>query len=84
MASGRSGHSLGMSEPDEDLVTDEGVDEGSAAMSSEGDAGPSGDVLGPDPAGSPTPPQQEPGPDPVETIESRRAHDGQQLEVGEG
>ncbi len=73
-----------MTAPDEDLVTDEGVDEGSAAMSSEGDAGPDPDVMGPAAQGEPDRPQQESGPDPVETLESRRAHDGQQLAQGEG
>ena len=73
-----------MTAPDEDLVADEGVDEGSAAMSTEGDAGSEPDVVGPGTRGKPDLPQQEPGPDPVETPASRRAHEGQQLQEGEG
>ena len=73
-----------MTAPDEDLVTDEGVDEGSAAMSTEGDAGPDPDVLGAGTQGEPDRPQQESGPDPVETPASRQAHEGQQLAQGEG
>ena len=73
-----------MSASERDLVSEEGVDQGSAASTVEGeDAGASG-VLGASPQGAPVNDEQEAGPDPVETIESRRAQDGQQLEVGEG
>lgn len=64
-------------------MTEEGVDEGSAKMSTEGDAGPDVDAVGPSAAG-PANPEQQAAPDPVETLESRRAHDGQQLQAGEG
>ena len=73
-----------MSGDERDLVTDEGVDEGSAASSTEGDSGPDVDAVGPSVAGGPRNDEQDAAPDPVETIESRRAHDGQQLEAGEG
>jgi hypothetical protein len=73
-----------MSDDEQDLVTDEGVDEGSAAMSAEGDSGPDVDAVGPSFAGGPRNDEQEAAPDPVETMESRRAQDGQQLQAGEG
>jgi len=75
-----------MTAPDEDLVEREGVDEGSAAVSTEGDAGPDPDVdvVGAPGHGGPVNDEQDAGPDPVETPESRRAHDGQQLAAGEG
>jgi hypothetical protein len=70
-----------MSEREKDLVTDEGVDEGSADMSAEAAGLGHGDVDGP----HVTPhPDHDAGPVPVETPESVRAHDGQQLEAGEG
>ena len=70
-----------MSEHEKDLVTDEGVDEGSADMSAEAAGLGHGDVDGP----HVTPhPDHDAGPVPVETPESVRAHDGQQLEAGEG
>jgi hypothetical protein len=73
-----------MSGPERDLVAEEGVDQGSAAMSGEGDAGPDVDTVGPPAAGVPVNDEQDAAPDPVETLESRRAHDGQQLQAGEG
>ncbi|MFN2524244.1 MAG: hypothetical protein ABR614_13160 [Mycobacteriales bacterium] len=73
-----------MTDSERDLVTEEGVDEGSAKMSSEGDAGPDVDAVGPSTAGGPDNDEQDAAPDPVETTESRRAHDGQQGQVGEG
>jgi len=75
-----------MTAPDEDLMISEGVDEKSAAMSTEGDAGPDpdADVVGAPGHGGPVNDEQDAGPDPVETPESRRAHDGQQLAAGEG
>jgi hypothetical protein len=67
-----------------DLVAEEGVDEGSAASSTEGDSGPDVEAVGPSAHAAPTNDEQDAAPDPVETTESRRAHDGQQLEAGEG
>ena len=70
-----------MSDTERDLVTDEGVDEGSAAMTAEAAGLGHGDVDGP----HATPhPDHDAGPVPVETPESRQATQGQQLEVGEG
>lgn len=66
------------------MVTGEGVDEGSAASSTEGSARVAGDVLGPATSGDPDTEESPAGPDLVETPESRRAHDGQQLAEGEG
>lgn len=76
-----------MSGDERDLVAPEGVDEGSAASSTEGDSAPDVDAVGPSVAPAPGGPrndEQDAAPDPVETMESRRAHDGQQLQVGEG
>ena len=73
-----------MSERERDLVAEEGVDEGSAKMSTEGDAGPDLDAVGPSAAGAARNDEQDAAPEPVETPESRRATEGQQLEVGEG
>ena len=70
-----------MTERERDLVTDEGVDEGSADMSAEAAGLGHGDVDGPHPTEHP---DHDAGPVPVETPESRRALEGQQLEVGEG
>jgi hypothetical protein len=71
-----------MSERQHDLVTDEGVDEGSAAMSAEGDAGPDVDAVGPSATGRPRNDEQDAAPEPIEADEPRR--DGQQLAAGEG
>jgi hypothetical protein len=75
----------------EDLVTDEGVDEGSAASAAEstdGDAGPDPDVLGEPPHGAPVDDAQAAAPVDMESAESRRARaeagPGQQLQEGEG
>jgi hypothetical protein len=73
-----------MSERERDLVAEEGVDQGSAKMSTEGDAGPDLDAVGPSAAGAPVNDEQDAAPDEVSTPESARAHNGQQLEVGEG
>lgn len=75
-----------MSERERDLVPAEGVDEASAASTPEGDVtpDPGADVVGRPGHGGPVNDEQDAGPDPVETPESRRAHDGQQLAVGEG
>jgi len=73
-----------MSERERDLVAEEGVDEGSAKMSTEGDAGPDLDAVGPSAAGGPRGGEQDAAPDPVRTPESERAEHGQQLQVGEG
>lgn len=75
-----------------DLVTSEGVDEGSAAMSSEGDAGPDPDAspdpgsgLGPrDGPRGPRSPEQEATPEPVVPVDQAAPGPGQQLEAGEG
>lgn len=75
----------------EDLVTDEGVDEGSAASAAEstdGDAGPDPDVLGEPPHGAPVDETEAAGPVDMESAESREARaergSGQQLQAGEG
>ena len=73
-----------MTHSERDLVAEEGVDEGSAKMSAEGDAGPDVDAVGPSAAGGPVNDEQDAAPDPVETLESRQAHQGQQLQAGEG
>jgi len=73
-----------MSERERDLVAEEGVDQGSAKMSSEGDAGPDLDAVGPSVAGGPRNDEQDAAPDPVATPDSERARHGQQLQVGEG
>ena len=73
-----------MTDGEQDLVAPEGVDEGSAKASTEGDSGPDLDAVGPSVAGGPRNDEQDAAPDPVETTESRRAHDGQQLQAGEG
>jgi hypothetical protein len=70
-----------MSERERDLVTSEGVDEGSADMSVEGAGLGHADVDGPHATEHP---DHDAGPVPVETPESVRAAEGQQLEVGEG
>ena len=70
-----------MSEREKDLVTSEGVDEGSAASTAEGAGLGHADADGP----HVTPhPDHDAGPVPVETPESVRAQEGQQLEAGEG
>lgn len=74
----------------EDLLTDEGVDEGSAASSAEGDGGPDpdADVVGAPPHGGPADEAQAAGPQDVDDEASRAARDsrgtGQQLQEGEG
>ena len=73
-----------MSGHERDLVAEEGVDQGSAASSTEGDAGPDVDAVGPSVAAGPRNDEQDAAPDVVETDASRRAQEGQQLEVGEG
>ncbi|MCU1674237.1 MAG: hypothetical protein JWN77_2350 [Frankiales bacterium] len=73
-----------MTDSERDLVAEEGVDEGSAKMSSEGDAGPDVDGVGPSAAGGPVNDEQDAAPDLVETPESRQAQHGQQLQAGEG
>jgi len=75
-----------MSEHEQDLVPVEGVDEASAASTREGDVTPdrSADVVGQPGHGGPVNDEQDAVPDPVETPESRQAHDGQQLAAGEG
>lgn len=73
-----------MTAPDGDLVSEEGVDQGSAAMSTEGDAGPDLDAVGTGTQGGPDTEEQPAGPDPVDTLASRRAKEGQQLAAGEG
>lgn len=74
-----------MTNPDDLLVTAEGVDEGSAASGAEG----AGSGAAPH-AGAPTAPPEAPAEAPVDTdsAEARRARarsgTGQQLEAGEG
>ena len=70
-----------MSERERDLVTGEGVDEGSSDMSAEAAGLGHGDVDGPHPTEHP---DHDAGPVPVDTPESVRAREGQQLEAGEG
>lgn len=65
--------------PDDDLVAPEGVDEGSAAATTEAKSAPSHDVLGP-PAGTQPHPDEAPLPLHVEPPQGP----GQQLEEGEG
>ena len=73
-----------------DLVSPEGVDEGSADSTVEGPDSGSDDVGGTPPQGRGTPvdPAQAAAPDDVETSESRAARaaqgTGQQYQVGEG
>ena len=76
-----------MSAPDDDLVTSEGVDEGSAASTVEGADSGAAATLGDPPAG----PASESDPAPpvdIESGESQAARDaigtGQQVQVGEG
>lgn len=76
-----------MSSPDQDLVTSEGVDEGSAASTAEdADSGSPSGLLGPPPAH--TSGETSAAPDDMESEESRAARDavgtGQQLQAGEG
>ena len=73
-----------MTGDERNLVAEEGVDQGSAAASTEGDAGPDIDAVGPSAGAGPRNDEQNAAPDPVETIESRRAQEGQQSQVGEG
>ena len=73
-----------MTGDERDLVAEEGVDQGSAASSTEGDAGPDVDAVGPSVSSGPRNDEQDAAPDPVETLESRRAQHGQQQQVGEG
>lgn len=74
-----------------DLVTSEGVDEGSAAGTTEGldDRAAAGDgVLGEPPRGAPVDAVEQAAPDDMESEQSRAARDaagtGQQLQEGEG
>ena len=70
-----------MSEREKDLVTSEGVDEGSADMSAEAAGLGHGDPDGPH---AQEHPGHDAGPVPVDTPDSVRAKEGQQLEAGEG
>ena len=70
-----------MSEREKDLVTEEGVDEGSADMSAEAAGLGHADADGPHPHPHP---DHDAGPVPVETPESVRAKEGQQGQLGEG
>lgn len=77
-----------------DLVADEGVDEGSADSTVEspasgaGAGGADGDLLGEPPHGAPVDDEQAAAPVDTETRQSRAARDaggtGQQLQEGEG
>lgn len=75
-----------MTAPNDDLVAAEGVDEGPADSVTEGPGAPEpeADVVGRPGHGRPVNDEQDAAPDLVETPESRRAHDGQQLATGEG
>lgn len=71
----------------DDLVTDEGVDEGSRASTAEGPGSGSGDVQGAPPAGGPAREEDPHEPLLVETDDvtaARRSAPGQELEEGEG
>ncbi len=72
-----------MTDSERDLVTDEGVDEGSASMSNEGDVGPgpAADVVGAPTAGAPVDGEQGAEPSPVD---GPPQGPGQRLEAGEG
>lgn len=70
-----------MSERERDLVAGEGVDEGSAAATDEAAGLGHGDVEGPHVRPHP---DHDAGPVPVDTPESVRAREGQQLAAGEG
>jgi hypothetical protein len=70
----------------DDLITSEGVDEGSADSTAEAPR-PEGDVLGPPPHGRPTREQDPAGPEDLESPDIRAAEQwqtGQQLAEGEG
>lgn len=64
-----------------DLVAGEGVDEGSAQGEP---TQPPADVVGPGPHGAPEREESPAPPDVLETEQSRRRQDGQQLAAGEG
>jgi hypothetical protein len=75
----------------DDLVAEEGVDEGSADSTQEGPssgAGAGGDLLGEPPHGAPVDDVQAAAPVDMESAESRAARDatgtGQQVQEGEG
>lgn len=72
----------------DDLVAEEGVDEGSAASAVEGADSSGGDVLGEPPHGAPQTEQDAAGPVDMESEQSRSAREaagpGQQLGQGEG
>jgi hypothetical protein len=70
-----------MSEREQDLVTDEGVDAGSADMSTEDNGEEAPDLLGVRAAGTPENGEQNAAPELVLTNEQGP---GQQSEVGEG
>ena len=74
-----------MTNPDEDLVTTEGVDEGSAASTAEGPASGASPGAG---RGPHAPDEPAAAPVDMETEESRAAREqagpGQQLQAGEG
>lgn len=76
-----------MSDPSEDLlVTDEGVDEGSAASTAEGPDSGAADVVHGD-TGAPGSPEDPAPPVDMDSDEARAAREqapGQQLEAGEG
>lgn len=73
-----------MTEPTRDLVAEEGVDLGSAAASSEGDAGPDPEadaVLGEPASGRPVDGEQDAAPEPIGGPD---LGPGQRQQVGEG
>jgi hypothetical protein len=76
-----------MSDPERDLVTTEGVDEGSAASTVEGPASGASPAAGAGPLDGPGAPAASPPVD-METEESRAVREreapGQQLQAGEG
>ena len=73
---------------DENLVSSEGVDEGSAASTVEDADSGSSQVQGAAPQGAPADSAQQARPDDMESEESRASRDaagtGQQLQAGEG
>ncbi|MCU1589158.1 MAG: hypothetical protein JWP11_414 [Frankiales bacterium] len=73
-----------MSEDERDLVTEEGVDEGSADSGAEGPGDHASDVLGVRAAGTPDNGEQQAAPELVLTGEEDPPGPGQRQQVGEG
>ena len=74
-----------MGASERDLVAPEGVDEGSAASTTEDErTGSDGDVVGTLGHGEPVNPEQDAAPVDAETEDTRVPQPGQQYQVGEG